>query len=193
MLLCLGAATFVLYRYAERLRTRRALVQQYCCKEVPRYAHIDRVGGSDLVRLRQEAMKQGKLMLLYEEQFATYGKTFEENFLGRTVINTMHSENIQQVATSLFDNFARNPGNRIVGWPFIGKGVTTTDGADWKYSRNIVKPIFARSELSDIKGLGVFVDRLIERIPKNGTAFDIQILLHKLVRIRNIDTVNPHC
>ncbi|MCJ1308033.1 hypothetical protein MMC25_001683 [Agyrium rufum] len=119
-------------------------------------------------------------MVLYEEQFATYGKTWEENFLGTTVINTMHSENIQQVATFLFDDFTRNAGSRNVGWPFIGKGITTMDGADWKHSRGIVKPIFARSELSDIEGLGVFVDRLIEMIPTDDRTFDIQPLLHKM-------------
>ena len=124
-------------------------------------------------------MKQGRLMLLYEEQFATYGKTFEENFLGRPVINTMHSENIQLVATASFDDFRRNPGSKTVGWPFMGKGLTTTDGADWKYSRNLVKPIFARSELSDIEGLSGYVDRMIDRIPRG--SFDIQPLLHKMV------------
>ena len=121
-------------------------------------------------------------MALCTDQFATYGKTFEGNFMGTSLINTMHSENIQQIATSLSDNFIRNTGRKNTAWPFMGKSIITTDKAEWKHYRNLVNPTFARPELLDIEGLSVFVDRLIDLIPRDGKSFDIQALHHKMVR-----------
>ena len=179
--LCIAVVTVILYRWYQRQRSRLALTQRYGCEAYPKYPHEDRIWGYDLIRLRQRAGKDGKLMALYEKQFAAYGKTWEENFLGARVINTMQPENIQQVATASFGDYARNAGGKNVGWPFLGKGITTTDGEDWRHSRGLVKPTFARSELSDIEGLSTFVDRLIERVPEDGSSFDIQPLLHKMV------------
>lgn len=117
-------------------------------------------------------------MALYEEQFATYGKTCEENFYGTRLINTMHSENIQHMCTTGIEDFGRGSTGRHITWPFMGKSITSSEGAEWKHARNLVKSIFSRAELSDVDGLSVYVDRLIALIPY-GKTFDIQPLFHK--------------
>ena len=165
VILGLASTTYILYRAWETRRARRALALQAGCKDVAHYPHQDRLWGYDLVRQRQEAIKEGRLMPLYAKQFATYGKTWEENFMGTRLINTADKENIQYIATT--DHFGRNFSQRgRVGWPFTGRSVMSTDGAEWKHARNLINPTFSRAEM----------------IPEDGQTFDIQPLFQKLVR-----------
>ena len=180
-LLCLLIATLAFHRIRERRSSIRRLEETHGCKKVPRYPHKDWIWGSDLYNLRKEATKQGQLMKLYEQRFATYGKTFEENFLGSRVINTMNPENIQAVAAGKFQDYRRDMARKGATSPFMGKSITSSDGVEWKHSRNLVKPVFSRSELSDTDGLGVFIDQFLDLIPRDGPTVDIQPLLHKLV------------
>ncbi|TVY12842.1 Cytochrome P450 monooxygenase lepH [Lachnellula arida] len=172
--------TYILYRAWEARQARRALVLQAGCKDVAYYPHEDWLWGSDLVRRRQEAIKEGGLMRLYAKQFDTYGKTWEENFTGTRLINTMDKENIQHIATRL-DDFGRAYSRRNIAWPFMGNSITSSDGAEWKHARNLINPTFSRAELSDIDGLSLHVNRLIALIPGGGKTFDIQPLFQKLV------------
>jgi cytochrome P450 len=182
VILALASTTYILYRVWETYQARRTLALQAGCKDVAQYPHGDRLWGYDLVRQRQEAIKEGRLMPLYAKQFATYGKTWEENFVGTRLINTADKENIQHIATTT-DVFGRNFSQRgRAGWPFTGHSVMSTDGAEWKHARNLINPTFSRAEMSDIDGLGVYLDRLISLIPEDGRTFDIQPLFQKLVR-----------
>ena len=126
-------------------------------------------------------MKDGHYFRLYESQFERYGKTFEESMRGQKTINTIEPINIQHVAAIAHDDYAKDPKRIRALAPFLGPSVFS-DGLIWKRSRALVKPIFARAELSDIHHLAMFADRFIELLPSNGTALDIQPLLHRLVR-----------
>jgi len=100
--------------------------------------------------------------------------------MGTRLINTADKENIQHIATTP-DHYGRNFSQRgRVGWPFTGRSVMSTDGAEWKHSRNLINPTFSRAEMSDIDGLGQYLDRLISLIPEDGQTFDIQPLFQKL-------------
>lgn len=120
-------------------------------------------------------------MKLYMSHFYLYDKTFEERFFDTKIINTMQSANIQQVAALSFRDWGKSSSRNASASPFLGRGIFSEDGAFWKHSRDLIKPLFARSEISDVNNLGVFVDRLFELIPRDGSTFDIQPLLHKLV------------
>ena len=182
-LLCFCVATIAIFQRFGRHRARSALVAQHGCKSISQYPHKDR-WGADLARLRKEAQKEGKFTALYEKHFATYGKTWEENFYGSKVINSVQWENFQEAGTSLVPYLSRAMGANKYAKPFLGKGITTTDGADWKHARDLVTPTFARAELSDISRLVPFVDKLIELIPRDGSTVDMQPLLHRMVRGR---------
>lgn len=120
-------------------------------------------------------------MRLYERHFELYGKTVEEQFFNQRVINIMQAANIQQVAALLFHDWVKVPLRQSLTSQFLGKGIFSEDGAYWKHSRNLIKPTFSRSEISDIDFLDTFVELMIQLIPRGGTAIDIQPLIHKLV------------
>ena len=120
-------------------------------------------------------------MKLYMRHFDLYGKTFEERFFDTRIINTMEAANIQQATALSFRDWGKSSSRNAPSSPFLGRGIFSEDGTFWKYSRDLIKPLFARSEISDVDSLGFFVDRLFALIPRDGATIDIQPLIHKLV------------
>lgn len=115
------------------------------------------------------------------KHFDLYGKTFEEQFFNTRIISTMEAVNIQQVTALSFRDWGKSSSRNASASPFLGRGIFSEDGALWKQSRGMIKPLFARSAISDVDSLGVFVDRLFKIIPRDGTTVNIQPLLHRLV------------
>ena len=122
-------------------------------------------------------------MKLYVQHFELYGKTFEEQFFNAKVINTMEVANIQQVAATSFQDWGVGPLRQgsFSSSPFIERGVFSHDGAVWKHSRDLIKPTFSRSEISNLDSLSVYMDRFLALIPRDGSTTDLQPLLHRLV------------
>ena len=171
-----------LYRRWRRQTEIRTLKQEHGCKEPAKYPHTDRVMGSDMIHLRTEAMKEGRFLTLYDEQFARYGKTFEEIWRGKPLINTIEPANIQQVAALGFEDYGKDPERLQAMAPFMGPSIFS-NGPIWKVARTMVKPIFSRAELSDIDHLASFTDRFMELLPADGSMVDVQPLLNRLVSL----------
>ena len=66
--------------------------------------------------------------------------------------------------------------------PFVGKGIMCSDGASWEHSRALIKPTFARTQIADLHldSFGIYVQRLIDLIPKDGSTCDLQPLFARL-------------
>ena len=174
-----------LYAYKEwsaHAAFRRAMLQSGC-QVPPRYPHRDPIWGYDLYRLREQATKAGHFYKLYDSHFKMHGKTFEELFLGTKVINTMERDNIQRVAVYSFQDWGKSSSkNRNnASTPVFGEGIFTQDGDAWKHSRGMIKPLFTRSEIADLRPLPTYTDRLIGLLPRDGSTTDVQPLLHKFV------------
>ena len=183
--LCAVGLLTCLYAYKEwsaHAAFRRAMLQSGC-QRPRRFPHHDPIWGYDLYRLREQASKAGYFYQLYESHFKMHGKTFEELFLGTKVINTMELENIQRVAVYSFQDWgkssSRNRNNAFT--PVFGEGIFTQDGAAWKHSREMIKPLFTRSEISDLRPLPTYTDRLIGLLPRDGRTTNVQPLLHEFV------------
>lgn len=175
------ALTF-LYQTWRRSMERRAFKIRHGCKDPPRYPHRDQRWGSDLARVRMDAMKNGRLFELYFSQFELYGKTFEENWKGQKLINTMEPTNIRQITTIAFGDYCKDPGRARAQAPFLGPSIFS-DGPIWEQARALVNPTFARAEIADLDHLASFADKFMELIPDDGSTVDMQPLLHRLVRM----------
>lgn len=145
------------------------------------YPHTDSFGGSDLVKLRHQATKDGNLQALYTRHFDALGKTWEEIFWNQRVINTMDSVNHQYIHALGFEDFGK-PNHRMkISAPILGNGIFVAEGAHWKHSRSIIKPIFAKTELEDMSMMAKHVDRFINLLPGHSETFDIQPMLKNMV------------
>ncbi|PNP47752.1 hypothetical protein THARTR1_10437 [Trichoderma harzianum] len=179
-LICTSLLLLMTHLYQKWTTARRHHVTalQHGCQPPAKYPHRDPFWGYDLLMERIKAAKDGRQLALYMEHFSIYGKTWEENFLGKRVINTMEMKNIQHVASSGFEDYGK--GSNAMGKRFLGDGIFSQDGPEWKHSRDMIKPIFSRSELSDVERLNFHIDRLVNLIPRDGSMIDLQDPINKM-------------
>jgi cytochrome P450 len=64
--------------------------------------------------------------------------------------------------------------------PIFGKGIFTTDGADWEHSRAMLRPNFVRSQVGDLATFETHIRRLIDAVPADGSTVDLQPLFFDL-------------
>ena len=175
------ALTQYLYKQWVEYHAFKVAALKHGCQKPPKYPH-KLPYGIDLLRARLAAIKAGRYNKLYLEQFQTYGKTWEENLAGTRVINTMEPANFQQVAVLSFQDYGKPSMRNKALSPFLGNGIFSQDGPQWKHSRDLIKPLFTRAELSnDVESFKIYVDRLFSLIPCDGSTVDLQPLLLKMV------------
>ncbi|CAD6445429.1 3b8f7eed-1997-42f7-9c71-b2036d479420 [Sclerotinia trifoliorum] len=150
------------------------------CSSAVKYKHLDPFFGFDLLSKKIQYTKAGNLLALDDELFAKYGKTLHTLFFGRNHWMTMDPLLIQTVAATEADKFGSAPSNRKPAGPLLGDGAFTTDGHMWKRSRELLQPVFSRSQVSQLSGLKSHMERFLERIPRDGSTIDIQPLAQGL-------------
>lgn len=144
--------------------------------------HAESTVLTDRVRIRAQALKEGRFFKLYATQFEEYGKTWEEIWRGKPLINTIEPANVQKIAALGFEDFGKDPERAIAQSPFLGPGIAS-DGTVWKHAREMVKPIFSRAEISDIDHFTSFADKFMDLLPNHGRMIDVQPLIRRLVSL----------
>lgn len=93
-------------------------------------------------------MKDHEAMDFVEKWHYENGHTFKMR-LGRTVVQTIDPKNVQAILAQKFQDFdlgSRNDAMR----PLLGEGIFASDGPVWEHSRALLRPNFARNQISDI-------------------------------------------
>lgn len=62
---------------------------------------------------------------------------------------------------------------------FLGEGLFTQDGKEWKHSRDVLRQQFMRMEYKNLDGFNQHVDNLISRISNVGNVVDLQPLFYQ--------------
>jgi cytochrome P450 monooxygenase len=156
------------------------------CGTIHTYKHVDPLLGIDFVYRMLSNLKKHRWLEFQKELWAELPdgcKTFEAKFLGSRMIYSCNWENMKAMSTDNWKDFGVQPirqGNGVVS-PFTGHGVSTTDGALWQFGRDLVKPYFDRKGYSNLHRLQVHVDRLLSKVPTDGSTFDIQPLFRRWV------------
>lgn len=68
---------------------------------------------------------------------------------------------------------------RHITFPLFGDGIFTQDGAEWKHSREVLRPQFLYKQYQDLEVFREHVDNLISSIPTNGGVIDLQPLFFR--------------
>lgn len=169
---------YVEYFHYERTR------KSFGCPSLSRYPSWDPIFGIGYVKAMLKALKEDRFLQFQSETYAARGaKVWEANFLGNRMLYSAEPENMKAMSTSHKDDFAVEPIRIANGaiTPFTGPGVSSSDGAKWQASRDLVKPYFERGGFSNLDRLSGHVDRLIEKIPKDGSTVDMQPLFQRWV------------
>lgn len=154
------------------------------CAPLERYPGWDQILGLDYVYAMVKALKQDRFLAFQSETYGQH-KAWTANFLGNRMVYSLTSENMKALSTSHLDSFAIEPirvGNGAIT-PFTGRAVSSSDGQKWKSSRELVMPYFDRAGFSNLERLGGHVDRLLGKIPTDGSTVDMQPLLQRWVSV----------
>jgi hypothetical protein len=110
------------------------------------------------------------------------GLTYQlETLFGHPVLSTIAPENIPLVHSDgkIYGiEPVRLPGMEY----FCGRGFLTTDGATWLQARKMLRPSFAKQNISQLDFLSRETRKLLQKLPNDGTTVDIQPLLFITVR-----------
>ncbi|KAF3985831.1 hypothetical protein FT663_01956 [Candidozyma haemuli var. vulneris] len=125
--------------------------------------------------------KTGEIPQLFIELYDKIKRdTFTFRATGTWRFCTRDPENIKAILGTQFNDFSlglRHKQFRVV----LGDGIFTLDGAGWKHSRAMLRPQFAREQVSHVTMLEPHVKQVIRRVKAtNGSKFDLQPLFFKL-------------
>ncbi|KAK6541432.1 Protein kinase alk2 [Orbilia ellipsospora] len=134
-------------------------------------------------------VKRQNLLEEYRENFEEYGHTYASSVLGDTTIVTREPLNIQAVLATQFKDFGLGPRKHKPFSPLLGDGIFTVDGPGWEVSRALLRPQFARSQITQLENLEEHLQTMMECIP-NGEGLtwrnrSCNSLKHRLSALRN--------
>jgi len=151
---------------------------------VPRHSQWDHVFGLDLVFSQLRALREDRFLEWLDERHAGMPKTFALTFLGTRQIFTIDVDNLRAMSMLQWREFGMAPIRRYrkAGMPFADKGISTSDGEDWVFSRQLLKPLLNPEAYTDTRRVRPFLEKLLAVLPAaDGETVDLQPLLQRWV------------
>ena len=112
-----------------------------------------------------------------------------EGALGNNFLLTRDPENARAVLATQAEAFVLGEGRSENFMDLLGRGVITSEGKDWQHSRALVRPQFARQEISDLKRLEFHLQQLWQRIPVGNDRWTDAVDLQSLFLNLTIDVI----
>lgn len=141
----------------------------------------DNLLGFNRIKDILKKQKSGELPNYFYDLFAEAKRdTLAIHTTGTMRYCTKDPANIKAILATQFNDFTVGQRLTQVG-VLLGDGIFTLDGAGWKHSRAMLRPQFAREQVSHVKMLEPHVQQVIRRVKDTqGSKFDIQTLFFKL-------------
>lgn len=162
-------------------QTEKYTEQQFCaergCKPLKPWSSNWPLGLDLLLRVFQYARKD-QILQFFLSIVEESGTTFEQNLLGARGIDTVEPQNIEAILSKQFTEFGLGL-RRPTFFPLLGSGIFTQDGAEWKHSRELMRPQFAQNRAENFEQIKLCVENLISSIPNEGV-LDLQPLFFRL-------------
>ncbi|KAL2062313.1 hypothetical protein VTL71DRAFT_6579 [Oculimacula yallundae] len=178
------SSLYILYQltlYLSFIRRRRIISHKHGCKPIPSWPHKDPIFGLDIFLENARLARLGGFMEQVQARYTRMGVyTFTQLFLGDRLILTAEPENIKAVLATQFKDFELPPRRKAAFEPTFGHGIFSTDGKEWEHSRALLRPNFTRSQVGDLDTFEGHIEKLIKRVPRDGTTVDLQELFFSL-------------
>lgn len=165
----------ILLRTLWRPRLHRDVVMDDCAADRG-YKHFDPYSGIGLLLLIIRAYRGRRFLEMWEGLSIQLGHTFSFWLLGERIFVTSDPENVKVLLSSSFDTFEHGPSRRYAGKPLIGNGIFAVDGVEWSAARALLRPSFAKSQISDFDMLEHHFRNFLQALPVDGAAVDLQEL-----------------
>ncbi|PMD14093.1 cytochrome P450 52A12 [Hyaloscypha hepaticicola] len=148
-----ASVAYIIYLAVSQFITSRrnaANAQKLGCKEPPFQKNKYPLGIDNL--LRAIAADKAKLFPVdtIKRTVDVGSITYKYTLLGSTNYFTADEKNIQTMLATKFSDWDLGPNRRGNFWPLLGNGIFTQDGSGWEHSRAMMRPQFARDQVSDL-------------------------------------------
>jgi len=169
MLLYLIAGAFFSFIAFKRLNVylaRRRMIREHGCKPCTNVFNKDPILGLDVLR---ENMQNGRNHKVLEENFNRFlrfspSRTFHSRIITMPMIVTADPENVKTILSLKFKDYSFGQRQRSFT-PLLGHGIFNNDGERWANSRHLLRPNFAREQVSDLDMLEKHFKLLLKAIP----------------------------
>lgn len=117
--------------------------------------------------------------LLFSKLPPGRSRTIEMSMAGQRYIFTADPENIKAILAAQFDDYGKGEIFHKEWKDFLGDSIFTTDGEEWRNSRSLIRPQFAKARVSDLEIFEKHVNVLMGMVGGNGEEVDISELFYR--------------
>lgn len=145
---------YILYFILSSLiRSRRImkLSKLWNCEDPPAWKTKYPFGIDYLLRARDADKKKLFPAELIQRTHDIGANTYSVTIFGVKMYFTADQENIKAMLALQFKDFDLGPQRRGNFWPLLGSGIFTLDGTGWERSRAMLRPQFARDQISNLE------------------------------------------
>ena len=118
--------------------------------------------------------------------------TIEVTLGGQRFVFTAQTENIKAILASQFSDFGKGEPFRKDWEAFLGNSIFTTDGDLWHNSRQLIRPQFVKSRVSDLELFETHVQQLIGMMGGQGQEVDVDALFYRFTLDTAMDILLGH-
>ncbi|KAF7193674.1 Cytochrome P450 monooxygenase [Pseudocercospora fuligena] len=178
VLLVFGLLSFI-FNKRGRYRARKALAFQHNCSPAPCRQQSGFLGGLDILLDSYRHKSQHRYLESLQRNFSRYGRTYTSCIMGMNRLVTIEHANIEAILKTKAEDFIARPARHHALNNLVGPGVLTSDGAQWKFHRMMMKPSFDRRRLEDLTMYEEYFQRLRKHLPAEHREVDLQDLFFK--------------
>ncbi|EPS42077.1 hypothetical protein H072_3894 [Dactylellina haptotyla CBS 200.50] len=112
-----------------------------------------------------QQIKQQNMPEFVRANYEEFGHTFAYSVLGETTVTTREPLNMQAFLATKFKDFAISPAKNGPFFPLLGNGIFVIDNHGWEYSRALLRPQFARNQITQLENMEEHFQILADCIP----------------------------
>lgn len=171
--------------YLQRQRYA-ALAKEWGCQEPPwQYSKYPFKLGIDIIQRSLKADREKLFPPDFAKRVEEIGaNTFRFALLGTDGVFTCEPKNIQAILATQFQDYDLGPIRRSNLFPLLGDGIFTQDGKAWEHSRAMMRPQFARDQVSDLDLEEVHSQNMMRALPAGPDGWtskvDLSVLFFRL-------------
>lgn len=166
----------LLYRFSAKRTARRTLIQRFGCKPAVKYPQKDPFFGLDILWDTILAIRSKSYLDRIRRLYEQNGNTFTSATLASAIIHTIEPENLKCVLSTNFKDYEIGEARKNAFSPLLKRGIIVSDGLQWEHSRNLLRPSFTKTQISDLTMLENHVKNLIKAIPQDRSTVDLSEL-----------------
>ncbi|KAI9743439.1 MAG: hypothetical protein M1835_002900, partial [Candelina submexicana] len=177
-----AVCSYFIYFIYSKITTRRIYLKferEHGCQSPTQVPQFERILGLGTILKIYRQIKTKTHLETFDDLHKTLGPTFTITVLGQTFVMTRDPENVKALLATQFADFGLGMRLETLG-PLLGKGIFVVDGAAWQHSRALIRPAFTKTQVADLDSFETHMQKLIAKVPKDGSTIDLAPLFFRL-------------